>query len=152
MGTRIRTGRMDDYEVLDKLMRRAASTFAGYCDDMHARPGAFSISKTDLEAGRVLVAEHEKGILGFASWLPIGDATAHMEGLFIDPPRWRGGLGTTLIEAVCDAVASSGFRNLSVIALSESIGFYRRFGFVRTGATATPLGPALTMMKDITVH
>ena len=69
MGTRIRTGRMDDYEVLDKLMRRAASTFAGYCDDMHARPGAFSISKTDLEAGRVLVAEHEKGILGDGYYL-----------------------------------------------------------------------------------
>jgi GNAT superfamily N-acetyltransferase len=140
---------LDDYDALDQLRRRAARTFEGFCDELHALPGAFFVSRDYLEAGRVLVAESDDGIAGFAMWLPIGEATAHMEGLFVDPPLWRSGLGKELIQAICDAVKASGFRNLSVIAVGDSPNFYRRYGFVRTGATPTPLGPALTMMKEV---
>ena len=149
MTARIRAARMEDYEALDQLMRRSARTFPGFSDDQHVKPGAFLVSRKTIGAGRVLVAETDEGIAGFAMWLPIGDATAHMEGLYIDPNLWRGGLGRELLQAVSDAVKTSGLKNVFVIALADSVEFYRRFGFVRTGATATPLGPAVTMIKEV---
>lgn len=152
MTARIRVARTEDYEALDQLMRRAARTFPGFADELHIKPGAFLVSRKAISAGRLLLAEIDEGVVGFAMWVPIGEATAHMEGLYIDPDVWRSGLGSALLAAVSDAVRASGLKNVFVMALADSVEFYRRCGFVRTGATATPLGPAVTMMKEVTSY
>lgn len=149
MAACIRAAQMADHEELDQLMRRSARSFPGVCDEVLDHPDAFRVSPVQIRAGRALVAEIDGVMAGFAVWRPIGDSMAELEGIFVDPPQQGGGTGADLLRAACEAATASGFRNLLVTAYPQAAEFYRRYGFVRTGATSTPLGPALTMMKEI---
>ena len=116
---------------------------------MLAHPDSIHFSSEHISAGRTLVAEVDGSVTGFIAWLPIGDATAELEALFVEPSHWRQGVGIELLAAVSNAVTGAGFKNLHVVAAPAALDFYRRAGFVRTGATATQFGPALTMLKAI---
>ena len=149
MAAEIRAACVEECEFLGDLMRRAAATLPGYSDDMLAHPEAVHILPDQVLAGQVLVAELDGSVAGFALWRPIGDLTAELQGIFVEAPLWRSGVGNDLMQAVCAAVTASGFKNLFASAVPPAVDFYRRSGFVRMGATATPLGPVLTMIKEI---
>jgi N-acetylglutamate synthase-like GNAT family acetyltransferase len=149
MAAEIRAARIGEEEALEQLVRRAASTIPGYREEMHAHPEAFHVSRDQIQTGRILVAEIKGEIVGLASWRPMGDLMAELDGIFVEAMLWRSGLGSDLMQAVCSAAAASGFQNLYASTVSPAVDFYRRRGFVRTGASATPLGPVLTMIKDI---
>jgi GNAT superfamily N-acetyltransferase len=146
---RVRVARMEDYAALGHLMRRASLALPDYREHLLAHPDSIHFSADHISAGRTLVAEGDGIVTGFIAWLPIGDATAELEALFVEPSHWRLGVGKELLAAASEAVTGAGFKNLYVVAPPAALDFYRRCGFVRTGATATQFGPALTMLKEI---
>jgi N-acetylglutamate synthase-like GNAT family acetyltransferase len=145
----IRTGRMDEYDSLDALMRRASLALPEYRQHLEANPDAFDLDRTLIESGNSLVAERDGAVAGFAMWRPIGEITAEVDGLFVDPTCWRRGVGSALMTALAQTVVATGLRQLYVIAGPGSADFYRRGGFARTGVTATRFGPAVTMLLEI---
>lgn len=146
---RVRVACKEEYAALDQLMRRASLALPAYREQLLAYPDSIHFSADHVSSGRTLVAEVNGILVGFVVWLPIGEATAELEGLFVDPDHWRSGVGSELFGAASEAVTKAGFKNLYVIAPPTALDFYRRCGFVRTGATATQFGPALTMLKEI---
>lgn len=87
----------------------------------------------------VLVAESGDGELaGFCSVAtpsrdPGADqATAELGALYIDPGRWRRGVGTTLLTAALEELSGVGLRDVVLWVLPENRtarAFYERFGF-----------------------
>lgn len=102
----------------------------------------------DSEAGAFLVADGEDGVVGYvrvrwASTPPFVDAMeAEIVELFVDPARWRRGVGTALLakglewtpdtlDGVATAVVETNHRARSFLEAS---------GFGHDGATETELG------------
>ena len=84
-----------------------------------------------LPAAPLWLAQSETGeVLGFMLLTP-GDASAHMEALFIDPACHGQGVGRALVE---HAIALHGSITTDVNAQNPgATGFYQAMGFVETG-------------------
>jgi GrpB-like predicted nucleotidyltransferase (UPF0157 family)/ribosomal protein S18 acetylase RimI-like enzyme len=92
------------------------------------------------EAWITLVAERPGGELtGFCSVaLPgrdegIGERTAEIGALYVDPDCWREGAGSALLSAILAELGGRGWRDVVLWALPENqaaLAFYDRFGFV----------------------
>lgn len=90
-----------------------------------------------------LVAEDERGrIVGFCAIVaPARDRdaardVAELAAIYVEPTRWRQGVGTALVEAALDALRASGWRELTLWVLAgnaPALAFYRRFGFRADG-------------------
>jgi ribosomal protein S18 acetylase RimI-like enzyme len=104
------------------------------------------------EDARTLVATGARGaVLGFCSTLaPARDddapaGTAEIAALYVDPPAWRTGIGTALLDAASTGLASDGWAAalLWVLAGNDAaLGFYRARGFAEDGARrAGPVAP-----------
>jgi GNAT superfamily N-acetyltransferase len=101
-----------------------------------------------IAQGRVLVAEDEAGVAGFAVWIDgEGADEAELDGLFVEPARWRGGVGRALVAAIGAAAAEAGKTRLHVVANPTALAFYRSCGFVPSGETQTRFGPAPVMVR-----
>jgi ribosomal protein S18 acetylase RimI-like enzyme len=89
-------------------------------------------------AGLVLVAEQAGSVVGFANLLG-GEITA----LYVDPERWRRGIGSELLRAALEAAGDRPAVTLWVLAdNAASRGFYERFGFEPDGTEKRePIGP-----------
>lgn len=103
----------------------------------------------DFDPDQALIAEVEGSIGAFICWRSMGDSTAELGCFLIEPSLWTSGVNRELLGAASRTIRSAGFRIIHVSVIPEAVDFYRSCGFVRSGATATPLGPSLTMMKDL---
>jgi ribosomal protein S18 acetylase RimI-like enzyme len=64
--------------------------------------------------------------------------TAEIAALYVEPGRWRGGVGAALLERALADLARDGWRRATLWVLEHNepaIAFYRRFGFAADGAT-----------------
>ena len=87
---------------------------------------------------------------GYANWIAGADADeAELDGLFVDPPRWRGGIGRARVEAVAAAVRADRRRRLSVIANPTAVDFYVRCGFAVAGEAETRFDSAPLMVRSL---
>ena len=77
-----------------------------YREQLEAHPDAIELPIEQVERGDVLVAEIDGDIAGFAA-LEGGE----LDGLFVEPARWREGIGRALVEA---AVQEARRRGLSL--------------------------------------
>ena len=95
--------------------------------------------------GRVLVAASGEGLAGFAV-IAVGPEAAELTGLFVDPPHWRRGVGSALVQ---EATHEARRRGLSLLVTAEHgvRGFYERCGFRVEGEAETRFGPALRMSR-----
>ena len=105
------------------------------------------ISLTDgaIEQRRVRVAIAGGVRAGFAEWVVVSAAEWELEGLFVEPPLMRRGIGGLLLQDVFARAREAGVRRVAVIAEPHAAAFYERHGFVREGDVATRFGPALRM-------
>jgi GNAT superfamily N-acetyltransferase len=133
------------------LQRRASLAVDTYREQLLAHPNAISLPAEQIAAGLVLVAELDGETAGFAVVLPRETGEAELDGLFVEPARWRTGVGRRLVEEAAGFAAMLGARRLTVVANPEAVGFYRRCGFVEAGATQTRFGPAPVMARDLSV-
>ncbi len=129
-------------------MRRASMAAPDYRDQLEAQPDAIEVPAEQIAAGRVLVAEDGAGLAGFAAWIDTDmPGEAELDALFVEPARWRDGVGRALVTAIVEAALGAGRNRLSLVANPTSLGFYKRCGFVREGETRTRFGRAPTMAK-----
>lgn len=79
-------------------------------------------------------------MLGFATVQPPEQGRAELTDLFVDPERWREGIGRRLLEAAVGLAVALGAVKMWTVG-GPALPFYRRMGFRAVGEVATPLGP-----------
>ncbi len=95
--------------------------------------------------GRLRVAVGDGCILGFSLVLAVEDGGCELDGLFVEPGLWRMGTGGALVDDAGRRARERGADRLDVIANTNALGFYQKFGFRIIGEAHTRFGPALRM-------
>jgi len=125
--------------ALEALQRRASLANEADRDALLANPDAIELPIGQIESGRVLVAERHGTTVGFSVVLPRDDGDAELDGLFVEPSAWRGGIGRDLVEAAATLARQFGAKALHVVGNPHAAAFYRACGFERLGNVATRL-------------
>ena len=138
----IRLAEPSDRTSLEALQRRASLANPGDRDAVLAHPDAIDLPPDQIAGGHVFVATVEGAVHGFAVVLPREDGDAELDGLFVEPDLWRGGVGRQLVEHGAQAARARGAAALHVIGNRHAAGFYTRCGFLHAGPFATRFGDA----------
>ncbi len=138
-GYTIRLARYDEVQRLPEIERRAASLFTGYAAELGFPAGhVSSVNSVDTlqranQDGRVWVAVDAVGApVGFALVIELG-LFAHLEELDVVPEHGRQGIGSALLEAVCEWAFTRGFSAVTLSTFRDvpwNAPFYARRGFV----------------------
>ena len=112
---------------------------------MEANPEAMELPIEQIQRGQVFVAEENSTIVGLAVVL-VEDGRAELDGLFIEPDRWREGIGTALAGAAVHEARRNGL-SLRVTAGFAARRFYESCGFSVEGETETRFGRAFRMSR-----
>ena len=102
-----------------------------------------------VSMGRVMVVAVDGDAVGFLRWGLFWDQIPFMNLLWV-LPGWRGqGVGTTLVEAWEKTQLTAGHDLVLTSTLSNerSQHFYRRLGYVDTGALLLPDEPAELILR-----
>lgn len=145
----IRAARADDRLALIELQRRASLAHEAYREALLAHPEAVDLPAEQITDGSVLVAEVDGVVAGFIVVLPLGEGQGELDGLFVEPPLWRRGIGKALLEAGEAQLRAQGVALLAVIGAPEAEAFYAASGFVTVGPEKTLFGPAIRMHKRL---
>lgn len=130
----IRTARADELPALREIERAAGALFheAGLpaVAEMEAIP--LVVLRSHQQQGLIWVAadEHDHPV-GFAL-ASIVDNRPHIEELSVHPAHSRRGLGTSLVEAVCDWAKIHGYSAVTLSTFRDvpwNAPFYARLGF-----------------------
>jgi GNAT superfamily N-acetyltransferase len=137
----LRLARPEEHGELEELQRRASLELPEYRDDLLANPDAVHLPPAQLANGQVIVAELAGEIAGFAA--VVG---GELDGLFVEPDFWGGGIGKALVEAAVHQARQRGL-SLTVIASPRARGFYESCGFSVEGDEQTRFGFAFRMSR-----
>jgi GNAT superfamily N-acetyltransferase len=141
----IRLAEPAEREALEELQRRSSMHEPMYRERLAAEPDAIALPPEQIEAGLVRVAEEDGAIVGFSVLFePSGDA-CELDGLFVEPPRMRTGVGRRLVEDAKRIARDRGAARIDVVANPQAVAFYEAVGFVWTGEADTRFGPAPRM-------
>jgi GNAT superfamily N-acetyltransferase len=98
--------------------------------------------RADHAQAFTLVAERGGKVVGFCSLATPGreaepeERTADIAAFYVDPKRWRNGIGSALITQARDELGESGWLAVTVWVLAENAparAFWAKFGFVHDG-------------------
>ena len=142
---RIRLARSDEQLALEELQRRSSLALGEYNEQLEAHPEAIELPLQQIERGKVLVAEVDGEVTGFAAVLIEGNHS-ELDGLFVEPEHWRRGIGAALIDAAAHEARRKGL-SLMVVANPSAREFYEKCGFAVEGEAETRFGPALRMSR-----
>ncbi len=143
---RIRLARSEEHETLEDLQRRASLALGVYNAHLQAHPDAIHLPTEQIALGAVLVAELDGEIAGFAVILDEG-SRAELDGLFVEPARWRQGIGQALVREAVHLARDRGLSLVTVVAEPDARQFYEKCGFSVEGEAETRFGPALRMSR-----
>lgn len=152
MSLSIRYGQPAESAVLVELQRRASLQSESDRNVLSANPDVIQLPTSQLEEQRVRVAEIAGRLAGFSVLVPKTHNVSELDGLFVEPEFWGGGIGHALM---IDAVQLARDQGASVIELTANLNaeaFYEKFGFVRSGYAQTSFGPASRMRYAIPIH
>ena len=141
----IRLARPEERDELEALQRRASLALGEYNEQLEAEPDAVQLPIEQIEQGGVIIAELGDQLAGFAV-VVIDDAGAELDGLFVEPDRWRQGIGSALVDVAVHEARRQGMA-MMVIANPSARGFYEKCGFSLEGEAETRFGPALKMSR-----
>ncbi len=145
----IRVAVLEEHEALEALLRRASLSNADDRANLLAHPEVMALPRERIASGQVFVAERENEIVGFASVEPRDNGEAELEDLFVEPDKWRAGIGRALVEHCAAYARSRGHGALYVIANAQAEIFYGACGFEGAETCATRFGPARRMRKSL---
>jgi GNAT superfamily N-acetyltransferase len=145
----LRLAQAADREALIALMWRASLTSDIDRPHLLAHPEAVDLPLGHIESGRVIVAETDNTIAGFACLLPCADGACELDGMFVEPDRWRSGVGRRLLDIASDVARREGARAIHVVANQAALAFYHACGFQDRGIAQTRFGPAQTLRKPL---
>ena len=118
----IRPGVLTDLAAVRDVYRRASLSNAGDRANLLAHPQHLILGPEGLNEGRVLVAEHDGSVVGFATWAD-ADGVTELEDLFVDPDWMRRGMATALVNGIAEVVRARGVERLEVTANPHAMGF-----------------------------
>lgn len=146
-GYTIRLARNDEVPQLPDIERAAASIFSGYEAELGLSPAhLLSANTVDTlkranQDGRLWVAVNAEGeAVGFALVAELG-LFAHLEELSVLPEHGRKGLGSALLEAVCEWAFTRGFSAVTLSTFRDvpwNAPFYAHRGFVTLDPSEQP--------------
>jgi predicted protein tyrosine phosphatase/GNAT superfamily N-acetyltransferase len=145
----IRGALIDERASLEELQRRASLANAGDREALLVHPDAIEVPVGQIRDGRVLAAECNGSLCGFAAVLPRQDGDAELDALFVEPQLQRRGIGRLLVERCAEMAGAHGARSLHVIGNPHAEAFYRACGFEQTGTTQTRFGVGLLLRKPL---
>ncbi len=147
---RIRDARADEAAALEDLQRQASLQWEEYREDLLTHPDAIEVRRSDVEGGGFRVAVRGDRCLGFSAVLdPVG-AIVELDGLFVDPGAWRGGVGRALVADAAHRASRRGACSMRVVANPRAVGFYERVGFTASGVDVpTRFGPGREMLLPL---
>jgi GNAT superfamily N-acetyltransferase len=137
----IRLARPEERLDLEALQRRASFALPEYREQLEAHPEVMELPAEQIAEGRVLVAELDGRIAGFAAVI-----AGELDGLFVEPDHWKRGVGAALVEAAAHEARMQGL-SLTVTANPTARLFYEKCGFTVEGERETLFGPGLRMSK-----
>ncbi len=129
-----------------------------YLDNLRAedRAAVHSFGATGPDAPETLLAVDGEEILGFVVFGPSRDADTPDAGeifaLYIDPPRWGGGVGRLLMREARESLRQRGLSQGTLWVLEgneQAERFYRAEGWAPDGAEREedPYGPLVTVRR-----
>jgi GNAT superfamily N-acetyltransferase/uncharacterized damage-inducible protein DinB len=133
----IRLAEPDDIPLLASVERRAAALFEGWTARTGLTPQLLSdvSSVEELDDARrqrqLWVATRDGEIVGFAQAL-ILDGVAHLDEIDVVPEHMRKGVGSKLIETVCQWAGQSGYSKITLSTFRDvpwNRPFYETRGF-----------------------
>jgi GNAT superfamily N-acetyltransferase len=136
-------------ETLEALQRRASLANEAHRNAILAHPDAIEIPIVQLESGQVYVAEQDNVTVGFAAILPRENGDTELDALFVEPSRWRQGIGRRLVKCCEDEARLLGSRALHVVGNPHARKFYDANGFKRIGTTATRFGEGILYRSSL---
>ena len=140
-GLTLRLARAEEHDELEDLQRRASLEVPEYREQLEEHPDAIYLPQGQIANGQVIVAEIAGEIAGFAA--VVG---GELDGLFVEPDLWGGGIGKTLVDAAVHGARRRGL-TLKVTANPRARRFYESCGFSVEGEEQTRFGAALRMTK-----
>jgi len=143
----IRPAGVSEREYLEALQTRASLSNPRDREALLAHPDAIELPVSQIEAGQVLVAEQDGTVAGFAAILRRNDGDTELDGLFVEPSRWRQGIGRRLVEHCATVARLAQSTALHVIGNPQAQGFYDRCGFECVGTAETRFGIGLRFRK-----
>ncbi len=148
-GLCFRYGFAEERLQLEELQRRASLIYQADRAMLLANPGAIHLPLSQLEEKRVRVAEQDGRVLGFTVVLPRDGETCDLDGLFVEPDRWKRGIGRALMQDAFALARAGGAAVMEVLGNPCAEGFYVKLGFVRTATVALPFGIAAKMHRRL---
>jgi ribosomal protein S18 acetylase RimI-like enzyme len=94
---------------------------------------------------RIVVAEEEGRIFGFASLRGLGEGRGELNGIVVLKGAEGRGIGTRLVHRACNESVRLNWKGLVVkteVFNQRAIGFYKKNGFVETRKTTEKVGGA----------
>jgi N-acetylglutamate synthase-like GNAT family acetyltransferase len=145
----IRVAEEIEQKALEALQWRASLNNPTDRDALLATPDAIELPLDQISDGGVFVAEREGVIAGFAAVLLRADGQADLDALFVEPARWRSGVGRSLVEYCRLYARKQGATILHVIGNPDAKDFYTACGFEVSGEHQTRFGIGIMMRKKI---
>ena len=94
-----------------------------------------TVAETDLRCldPPVVVAERASNICGFYVLRPLPGARFELDALFVDPDRFRQGVGRALVRNALEALSGAGGLSLIIQSDPNALAFYQAVGARRVG-------------------
>jgi GNAT superfamily N-acetyltransferase len=144
----IRDATSGEMTTLREVYRRASLSNNGDRPNLLAHPEYLELSDQGVRDGRTRVADASGRVIGFATWLGIGDVT-EIEDLFVDPDWMRRGVGRALVADLVALARQRGVRRVEVTGNPHARAFYERVGFTCSHEVDTLFGLGLRMHLDL---
>jgi GNAT superfamily N-acetyltransferase len=136
---RLRPASSADLAAINAVIERAVMTWNLPERVKRLTLPSYRYQPHDLEHLQIVVAEDaDRAVLGVAAWepasprdLPAGKSGLLLHGLYVDPDRQRGGVGSRLLDAALTAAREQGFDGLLVKAQSDAADFFVARGLQR---------------------
>jgi GNAT superfamily N-acetyltransferase len=112
-------------------------------------PETLKLPVDHISAGLVIVFEHWGEAAGFAVVVPRDDGKADLDGPFVEPDLWRGGIGRKLVDEAAQFAMALEASELIASANPRAEPFYAKCGFVSTERLHTQHGPVAVMSRNL---
>lgn len=129
------------------MQRRASLKWDAAQPEQLQHPRTLTLPADHIAAGLVIVFEHWGEAAGFAVVVPRDDGTADIDGPYVEPDLWRGGIGRKLVEEAAQFAIALDAAELVASANPRSEAFYAKCGFRPTGKYDTTHGPVSVMSR-----
>lgn len=133
MNVRTRAAAPGEEALLTDLCMRSKAHHGYDARFMAQCAPVLEVHRSDIEAGRVWVAQRQRRIVGTVGVTPEGDGEAELDRMFVEPEAIGSGVGRALMRRAVRESRAAGVRKLMILADPHAAAFYERCGAVQVG-------------------